>query len=125
MSVPGAIRLLPDGHPETGMGPSDLMKRENFTTDATSELIHTFYTSPDGRVTSGVWECSPAREEFERYGVDEFMTVLAGSVTITAKDGTAQTFRPGDSFVIGADFAGVWENTETLRKFWMIYEPPA
>jgi len=118
------IRLLPDGHPETGMEPGTETKPEQFTTPNPHETIHTFFTSGDGRLTSGVWECTPTRIEIDRYGVDEMMTVLAGSVTITDKDGTAQTFKAGDSFVIGAGWSGTWEITETMRKFWMIYEPP-
>lgn len=124
MTADACIRLLPEGHPETGMEPGTEAQPEHFTTDTPHELIHTFFTSGDGRVTSGVWECTPSRIEIDRYGVDEMMTVLAGAVTITDRNGRAQTFRTGDSFVIGADWSGIWEVTETMRKFWMIYQPP-
>ena len=33
-------------------------------------------------------------------------------------------FGPGDSFVIPQDFKGTWHITETLKKFYMIVEPP-
>lgn len=118
------IRLLPDGDPETGMQPGTETKPEQFTTPNPHEKIHTFFTSADGSVTSGVWECTPTRIEIDRYGVNEMMTVLAGSLTIHEKDGTTQVFKAGDSFVIGAEWGGVWEITETMRKFWMIHVPP-
>lgn len=125
MSTVRSIRMLPGGHPENGMEPSHLTNADSFTTPNPHETIHTFFTNGDGKVTAGVWECTPCREEIKRYGVDEFMTVLSGSVTVTDADGNAETYTAGDSFVIGADFSGTWEITETIRKFWMIYEPGA
>ena len=119
-----AVRLLPEGDPKTGMAPSHLTNPESFTVDDPKELSHTFFTNADGNVTAGVWECSPCLERIERYGVDELCTVLSGSVTITGEDGKVQTFGPGDSFVMPRDFKGTWHITDTLRKFWMIVEPP-
>jgi len=65
------------------------------------------------------------RETSEHYGVDEFCCVISSSVSLTNADGNSETFGPGESFVIPRDFRGVWHNAETMRKFWMIYEPPA
>lgn len=118
------VRLLPDGDPKTGMEPSHMTKPESFLVDDPSETVHTAFTNVDGNVTAGVWECPPCKEEIEHYGVDEICTVLGGSVTITGEDGVAQTFGPGDSFVMPRDFKGTWHITETLKKFWMIVEPP-
>ena len=64
-----AVRLLKDGDPETGMGPSSLTAPESFLVDNPSETIHTPFTNAQGNVTAGVWECSPSLETFERYGV--------------------------------------------------------
>jgi uncharacterized cupin superfamily protein len=44
-------------------------------------------------------------------------------VTLTDADGHSETFTTGDSFVVPKEFSGTWHVTETLRKFWMIYEP--
>ena len=118
------VRLLPDGDPETGMAPSHLTDPACFLVDDPKESSHTFFTNAAGNVTAGVWECSPSKEEIERYGVDEFCTVLSGSLTVTGKDSVAHTFGPGDSFVMAQDFKGTYHITETLRKFWMIVEPP-
>ena len=118
------IRLLADGDPQTGMGPSSLVDPADFLVSDPTETIHTPFTNVEGNVTAGVWVCSPCKEEIERYGVDELCAVLSGSVTITNADGHAETFGPGDSFVMPQDFKGTWHITETLRKFWMIVEPP-
>ena len=118
------IRLLPDGDPQTGMEPSHLTPPASFLVGDPGETIHTPFTNVQGNVTAGVWECSPCKEEIERYGVDELCAVFSGSVTITNADGHAETFGPGDSFVMPQDFKGTWHITETLKKFWMIVEPP-
>jgi uncharacterized cupin superfamily protein len=117
------LRLLPEGDPKTGMQPTSLTDPANFLIADPHETGHTAWRSAEGNVTAGVWECSPCKEQIERYGVDELCTVLSGSVTITDKAGHSETFGPGDSFVIDRDFSGTWHITETLRKFWMIHEP--
>ncbi len=118
------VRLLADGDPQTGMEPSSLVDPADFLVSDPTETVHTPFTNTQGNVTAGVWECSPCKEEIERYGVDELCAVLSGSVTITNADGQAETFGPGDSFVMPQDFKGTWHITETLKKFWMIVEPP-
>lgn len=118
------IRPLPDGDPETGLGPFDAVNRDNLLEGDPSESGHTFFTNAQGNVTAGVWECTPCKERFDRYGVDELCTILSGSVTVTDADGNAETFGAGDSFLMPQDFRGTWHITETLKKFWMIVAPP-
>jgi len=119
------IRLLPDGDPEIGMAPDSPMDPTRYLVDDPSESSHTFFTSTQGKVTAGVWQCSPCIKTIERWGVDEICTVLSGSLTVTGEDGIAQAFGPGDSFVMPQDFKGTWHITKTFKKFWMIFEPPS
>ena len=114
------FRLLKDGHPETGLGPSDMVAAEAFTTDDHTETNHTFYATDNESTLSGVWECAPCREEIDAYPVHEMMTVISGSVTLTDAEGGSQTFTAGDTFFIAKGTPCVWEITETLRKFYMI-----
>ncbi len=71
-------------------------------------------------VTVGVWECAPCREEYESYPVHEMMTVKSGSVTLTDPGGRAETYTAGDTFFVVKGAKCTWENTETLKKFYMI-----
>ncbi len=114
------IRLLADGHPETGFVPSSLVAESDFTTSDKSETISSFFESQDEKISVGVWECAPCREDIEAYPVDEMMTVISGSVTLTSSDGMAQTFTAGDTFFIPKGTPCTWEITQTLRKFYMI-----
>jgi uncharacterized cupin superfamily protein len=114
------IRMLADGHPDTGFVPSTLVAKADFTTDDTSERISGFFANSDESTVAGVWECAPCREVFEAYPVNEMMTVISGSVTLTSPDGTAQTFVGGDTFFMVKGTPCTWEITQTLRKFYMI-----
>ncbi len=117
--APTFVRLLKDGDPETGMQSSNLIGPDAFTGDDKTELIHDFFESEDKKISAGVWECAPCREEIKHYPVNELMTVLSGSVTLTGADGSSETFTAGDTFFVAKGTRCVWHVTETLRKFHM------
>ena len=117
-----AIKLLENGDPVSGMGPSDLIDPSAFASDDKTELNHLFFKTGDEKVLTGVWQCAPCREEIDAYPVHEMMSVISGSVTITNADGSADTFTAGDTFFIPKGTKLVWEITDTLRKFYMIAE---
>ena len=118
----GTHRLLAEGDPETGFEGCNLVATESFTTSDQTELIHYAHLDESSGISSGTWKCAPCREEFDAYPVDEMMTVLGGSVTITDPDGRAQTFRVGDTLFISKGTPLTWEITETMHKFFMISE---
>jgi uncharacterized cupin superfamily protein len=107
-------------NPSQDMQPSDLTPVEAFTSDDHSELNHTYFSTTDEKVLTGVWECAPCKEEIESYPVHEMMTVISGSVTLTDEDGQAETFTSGDVFYIAQGTKCTWHITQTLRKFYMI-----
>ncbi|MEO1191928.1 MAG: cupin domain-containing protein [Pseudomonadota bacterium] len=112
------FRLLAE--PEGGMEVSALIPKESFTTDDQHEVSKSFFESADESVSSGVWECAPCRKEIESYPVNEMMTIISGSVTLTHADGRAETFTAGDVFFVSKGTKCTWHVTETLRKFYMI-----
>ncbi|MEM7122224.1 MAG: cupin domain-containing protein [Pseudomonadota bacterium] len=112
-------RLISEGH-TGGMAPSHLVSAEAFTTGDQTEMISHAYTSDDESILTGVWECAPCKEEIDAYPVNEMMTVLDGSVTVTDADGNAETYVSGDTFFIPKGTPCTWEITKTLRKFYMI-----
>ena len=114
------FRLLPDGHPSTGMQPSNFIPTEAFISDDHREVNHSFHVAADDSILSGVWECAPFRQEFESDPVNEMMTILSGSVTITHADGETETFTTGDTFFIPKGAKCIWHVTETLRKYYLI-----
>ncbi len=109
--------------PAEGMEPSEFTAPTAFTSEDKTEINRFFYTSDDESVLTGVWECAPCREEFDAYPVDEMMTLISGSLTLTnPADGSSETYGPGDSLFIAKGARCIWENTETMRKFYFISE---
>ena len=118
----GIFRLRSSGDPKEGLVPSDSVAPECFTTDDRTEVIHYAHLNEETGVSSGTWKCAPCREVFEAYPVDEMMTVLEGSVTLTDASGEEQTFVGGDTFFLAKGTPLTWEITETMLKYFMISE---
>ena len=116
------IKLHPDGDPVTGLQPCQFVDPANVSGAAPKETGHHFFTNAAGNLTAGVWEATAYKEEIDGYPVDELMIVLEGSVTVTDAEGVGETFSAGDAFIMPKGFRGTWENTETIRKYYMILE---
>ena len=106
--------------PNPAMGPSALTGAEAFTTQDKSEADHSHFATPDETISVGTWECAPCREVVESWPVHEMMTVVSGALTLTQKDGSNESFGPGDTLYIAKGQYVVWEITEKLRKMYMI-----
>ena len=110
-----------ENEPTAGFQPSDFTDKQAFTTEDKSELNHFFFAAEDESTLAGVWECAPCKEVIGSYPVNEMMTVIKGSVTVTdSNSGSSDTFKKGDSFFIPKGTSCVWEITETLRKYYFI-----
>ncbi|MDD2874521.1 MAG: cupin domain-containing protein [Azoarcus sp.] len=79
----------------------------------------TYFENAGGDVTAGTWTSTPGRwHAFTDR--DEFCYIISGHVRLIAEDGTAQTFRTGDAFVIPNGFRGFWDVVETTTKHYVI-----
>jgi uncharacterized cupin superfamily protein len=79
------------------------------------------FTSPDGRFTTGLWEREPDTWSFER-PYDEVAVILSGAAEIEGPDGTRHRVGPGDVLITPKGSRGTWRITETIVKFFAIYE---
>lgn len=84
-----------------------------------TEAAVSLYTSPDGRVDIGVWECTPGRFRADRSQSSEFCHFLKGRVEMTRADGTVQQFGPGDAFNLPLGWKGEWRVIEQVRKVYV------
>lgn len=83
-----------------------------------------FFESPDGKLIAGTWTSTPGKwHAFTDR--DEFCYILSGHVRLIAEDGSAQTFRGGDAFLIPDGFRGYWEVIETTTKHFVIRDHAA
>ena len=99
--------------------PSKLIPTSCFTTDETDETTMRFYDAEDGAVAAGVWECPPCEVEIPSYPVNEMMTIISGTLTITNADGVEETFGPGEVVFASKGSKMTWRITERLRKYYM------
>lgn len=107
-------------NPSGGMSPSNFTPDNAFTSEDKTEINHFYHAAENESTLAGVWECAPCREDITSYPVNEMMTVVSGSVTVTEKGKAPETFTAGDTFFIAKGTECRWEITETLRKYYFI-----
>ncbi len=83
--------------------------------------IEVFSAAEDG-VTVGLWSATPFVAAPGPYPVDEFMILLEGCVIIRLPDGRSETVRAGNSFFIPKGLDCTWDQPETVRKIYVIFE---
>lgn len=71
---------------------------------------------------AGEWDCTAFTSTLAPYSVHEFMLVLDGSVDIVDAEGRATHIAKGESFVLRKGFNCKWRQTESMRKFFMIWD---
>ena len=86
----------------------------------------TLELSDDGRVRTGIWECTPGSFASSRDGFCELMHFVAGDATIVdERDGTRHEIRPGSVLFVPDGWRGRWEIRATVRKTYAIVQAPA
>ncbi len=79
----------------------------------------TFFANEAGDVIAGTWTSTPGKwHAFNER--DEFCYIVTGHVRLIAEDGSAQTFKTGDAFLIPNGFRGYWDVVETTTKHFVI-----
>ncbi|MBL3687920.1 DUF861 domain-containing protein [Leucobacter zeae] len=84
------------------------------TTEGLTEAAKTVWA--EGRIDTGLWECTPGDFTAERNGYTEICTILSGRVTIEVDGEEPEEFGPGDVMVMPSGWRGVWRVHEPLRK---------
>jgi uncharacterized cupin superfamily protein len=85
--------------------------------------VQNFFSDVSNGFHAGVWQSTVGSWRVT-YSEHEFCHITSGRVRIHG-DGRHWEFGPGQSFVIPAGFAGVWEVLEPMSKLYVIYEPAA
>ncbi|WP_276121792.1 cupin domain-containing protein [Pararhizobium qamdonense] len=82
------------------------------------EAAVALWTSADGKMETGVWECTPGRFTADRSQNAEICHILAGRVTLHNTDGTAKEIGAGEMFVLPLGWRGEWTIHEQTRKIY-------
>ncbi|MFV0473169.1 MAG: cupin domain-containing protein [Pikeienuella sp.] len=88
------------------------------------EAATSLWTSPDGTLDIGVWECTPGRFTADRSTTAEFCYFLQGEIVMTHLDGTRKTLGPGDAIMLPRGWKGTWEIIGHTRKIYAILSDP-
>lgn len=76
------------------------------------------WTSPDGRVTVGLWKRDA--DVGDLLGADlSFDFLIEGEVTVVEPDGTRHVARSGDLLMYGSGDKGLWEQSEPIKKIFV------
>ena len=73
-----------------------------------------------GEFTSYLYTSDAGLMRFEDYPFDEYVTVLAGTATLTPDGGEPGVFATGKSFIVPKGFTGTWEVTAGYRELFVI-----
>lgn len=122
MTRTSVIRFERDGPEGSGLQFWGHLGNENVIAGEPTETGHIYFTDGTGQLTAGVWGRTPCTSQIDSYPVDEFCTILSGTVVVTHGDGQAETFKPGDCFVISKGTKCTWHMPETTRKYFVILD---
>ena len=98
----------------------DMVEMERYGTNTLDVVT---LMSSDGKFASGVYKAGKHRAEYtveEPYGVDEFLYMVEGRMTLTSVDDTVQEIGKGDAVTIPREWAGVID-TDGFLQLWVIY----
>lgn len=84
------------------------------------EAATSLWSSPDGKLDVGVWECTPGRFTADRSNSTEICHIVSGKAEMRDHQGQARILGPGDLLVLPKGWKGEWRILETTRKLYLI-----
>ncbi|UNK40692.1 cupin domain-containing protein (plasmid) [Shinella sp. H4-D48] len=82
------------------------------------EATLALWSSANGQMETGIWECTPGRFTADRSQNAEICYLLSGRVTLHNGDGTSRDIGPGEMFVLPLGWRGEWTIHEQTRKIY-------
>lgn len=78
-------------------------------------------TGASRRLKAGIAAYEPSTIRLDGYPYDEYCCLLAGELVVTGSDGTTETYRSGDAFLMPRGFEDAWAMPHGLRKYYVIF----
>lgn len=82
----------------------------------------TFFTSDNGVIHAGLWECSAGRLRADFGDDGEMVHVVKGTLHAIPDHGEPFTLHPGDSATFTPGWTGIWELRESMRKLYCVFD---
>lgn len=84
------------------------------------EAAMKLWTSSDGKVEVGVWECTPGRFTANRKDNSEICHIVSGRVSLHDIDGRTRDIEAGEVVVLPLGWRGEWTIHQKTRKLYML-----
>lgn len=84
------------------------------------ESEHRYKTLYSGDIDVAIYEAKPLTLRIKDFSVDEFVTVVSGTLILTAEGGSPQRFDVGESVLVPKGFTGTWEMQGNFRELVVI-----
>jgi hypothetical protein len=105
-----------------GLEKLDLPNPEIFEGGTPTQEDCSAFEDETGRFFAGTWTCSPMRRRAQRFGRTELMCLLEGGMTLTDDAGSEHAFAAPEVLLELPDTVSAWASTETVRKYYCIFE---
>lgn len=86
------------------------------------EASRSFFSSDDGMVEVGIWECTPGRFTADRTQSAEMCHIIFGIVEMRLNNGEVRTLKAGDLLVLPKGWKGDWHILEQTRKLYVVHK---
>lgn len=81
---------------------------------------HRYKSLYSGDINVAIYEAKPMTLRIDDYSIDEFVTVISGTLILTADGGSPQRFEIGESVLVPKGFTGTWEMQGNFREMVVI-----
>jgi uncharacterized cupin superfamily protein len=118
----GVIRPQAAG-PRSGMTPVAIQNPEIFLNGVPTQRDHGYFEDGTHQMFVGLWQSSPFERAVAPFPRNEIMCILEGSVTLTDGGGAEHRFAAGDVAYVPMGAPCGWKSSESVRKFYVIFQP--
>ncbi len=112
------LRLEPEKIPYSEMNTDMPPWPEEDIVSGVSE--HRYKRLYSGDINVAIYEAAPMTLRIKDYDIDEFVTVISGTLILTAEGGSPQRFDVGESVLVPKGFTGTWEMQGNFREMVVI-----
>ena len=119
------VKFDPYGPGDAHLPEWEAIPEETIVAGTPIQRGHFYFDTGEGMLTAGVWDCTAYESRLEPYGVNEFMCLLEGAVSIIDQNGHEETFHAGECFILPKGFPCIWKQTGYVRKYFMIFDDPS
>ncbi len=111
---------LPTRGAVSGLQPTDYIPADGLESGEPRERGRSFYADQTGQLDAGYWECEPNRHHLAASPYDEFVYLLEGHIDVIAEDGSVETYKAGDSFMMPRGCKCTWDVKAPVRKLYVV-----